>query len=609
METARMNKTPLLVAGSAAAAVAVLLILGAGGIALGILPVPGFLWNPLTGAKSPEHSASYYPEDTFMYAWLTLAPGDGQFEASKEIWDRFNEIPEFSVLYDEFREGFEDDVEYDFEDLKDWAGPDISVAIVAEDWDQDPEVALTVGVRDKGAAEDFLDEWLDYMDREEGANFEDDSYEGFDIWVDEYEDQAYGLSGDLLIFATSEDFLEEVIDGANGDLDDSLADSEAFQEARAALPERRFASLYLDSEAAWEGLSSELRWDDVDAGDSIPEWIAMSSAWGDRSVAVEVVTPSVLDHDLEFPDLNPPASLLPDDTLLLISAAFDTDLDRWRESLEGQRLSDVLGEDAVDDVNDAVESLEYELDAEGLPTAGPRSGFDYFIDLGIAVVDELTGVNLEEELFDHLEGGLSVAVWDIAFDEYGDIEEGPPVSLVTLLSYRSSGEDSLVDTFAELQELLEDEGGVRFDSVDVGTDRDAEIVDIGGDYSPGYVLSDGYVIIASTEDSLVETVELQRGLGDDLNANPEYERAIGLLPEDKHFLAYVDLNAIIRETDPEAFDLDVDLYSSDGRDAEKVDGQALLEESIGAAAATYTLGRQGEDGRDRYSVVLTLFPE
>ena len=595
-----------MIVGGAVAAIVVLLIAGMG---IGVVPVPGFIWSPLTGAKSPEHSASYYPSDTLMYAWLTLAPGGGQFDDSREIWNRFNEIPEFETLYDEFQEEFEEDVEYDFEDLKEWAGPDISAAIVVDDWDEDPLFALTVGVRNKGAAEDFLDDWLDYMDREEGADFEEDSYEGFDIWVDESEDQAYGFSGDLLVFATTQDFLEEVINGVNGDLEESLADGEDFQEARSALAERRFASLYLDSEAVWEGLSSELRWDDVDAGDSIPRWVTASSAWGDRSVSAELVTPSLLDHDLDFPDLNPPASFLPEDTILLVSAAFDPDLDRWRESLQEEGISDVMGEDAVDAINDAVESIEYELDARGLPTAGRRSGFDYFIDLVVAVVDEVTGVDLEEDLFDHLDGEISLAVWDIAFDEYGNIDEGPPVSLVTLLPYKASGEEALADTVEEFQEFIEDEGGVRFESVDVGADRDAEIMDVDVDYSPGYVLSDGHLIIASTEDTLVETAELQRGLGDDLNSNPEYERAMGHLSGDKHFLAYVNLNEIIRKSDPEAFDLDIDLNSYDAVDSEEVDGQALLEASIGAAAASYTLGKPGEDGRDRFAAVLTLFPE
>ena len=602
-----MNKTPLLIAGGAIGVVVVIVIVG---MALSVVPVPGFIWNPLTGAKSPEHSAGYYPANTLAYGWMTLAPSGGQFDDSKEIWDRLNEIPEFEDLYDEFKDKFEEDVESDFEDLKEWAGPDISAAIVVDDWDDGPLFALTMGVRDQGAAEDFIEDWLDYLERYEGADFESDSYEGFDTWVDEeYEGQAYGLSGDLLVFATTQDFLEEVIDGISGDVEETLADTESFQDARAALAERRFASLYVDSETAWREFSSEFGLDEADPQESVPEWIAVSSAWGDRSMTAELVMPSTLDHVLDMPDLKSPAGLLPEDTLLLISAAFDPDLDNWRESLQEVRISDIGGDDAVDAVNDAVESIEYEIDARGLPTANGRSGFDFFIDLGIAVVDEVTGVDLEEDLFDHLQGDVSLAVWDLAFDEYGDIAEGPPISLVTLLSYRASGEDDLADTIEKLQEFLEDEGGVDFESVDVGADRDAQIMDIDVDYSPGYVLNDGYLIFASTEDSLAETVELQGGGGDNLNSNSAYKRAVGHLPGNKHFLAYINLNEIIRESDPDAFELDVDLYSYDFANPRQLDGQPLFENSIGSAAASYTLGKGGEGGLDRYTTVLTLFPE
>ena len=212
-----MNKTLLLIV----AGVVVVVVLVVVGMALRVVPTPGFIWNPITGAKSPEHSASYYPADTLAYAWLTLAPGGGQFDNAQDIWDRFNQIPEFQELFEAFKEEFEEDVESDFEDLKDWAGPDISAAIVVEGRDDEMQFALTIGVRDKGDAEDFLEDWLAYIDREEGADFESDSYEGFDTWVDEYEDQAYGLSGDLLVLATTEDFLKVVIDGIKGDLNQS----------------------------------------------------------------------------------------------------------------------------------------------------------------------------------------------------------------------------------------------------------------------------------------------------------------------------------------------------------------------------------------------------
>ena len=247
------------------------------------------------------------------------------------------------------------------------------------------------------------------------------------------------------------------------------------------------------------------------------EWIVGSSAWVDRSLTSELVMPSISDDALDMPDLKSPAGLLPEKPLLLVSAAFDPDVDNWRESLQDQQTSDVWGDSPVDEMNLIAEAFEYEIDVKGLPRANRQSGLDFFIDLGIAVVDEVTGVDLEEDLFDYLEGDVSLAVWDLAFDGNADIgdldidhiDEGPPISLVTLLLYKGRSEDDLAGTIKEFQEFLEDEGGVSFESVDVGADRDAQIVDIDVDYSPSYVLNDGYLIFGSTKDSLAEIVELQ----------------------------------------------------------------------------------------------------
>ena len=578
------------------------------GVFSGIVPIPGFLWGALTGAKAPEHSASYYPDDTLAYAWITLAPGNGQFENSRDIWERLIDIPEFEDLYDEISEDFEDDTGINFEDLREWAGPDMSFAMAPEGRDGEQRFALSLGVRDNGAAEDFIDDLLDYLETEEGQDFDSDSYEGYDIWVSEYDDAAFGLSGDLLVLASNEDYLEEVIDGANGDIDDSLADDDYFQEARAALPENRFASVFFGLDTFLEDNASDVGLEEALETGLLPEWVAISSGWGDRAVFLEIIMPSTVEHQLEFPNLESPADALPEDTMFLLALAFDPNLDNWRDTLSEYEIAEVLGEDAAADIDEAPEALESMLGSGDLPEPGERPGFDYFIDLTVAAIDEAIGIDLEEEFFDQLEGNISLAVWDIAFDEYGDFADDEPLSLVTMLSYRSSGEEILADTMDELQEFVEDEGGISFDSVDVGGDMDAQIMDVDDDYTPGYVLNDGYLIFGSTEDSLQESVELQQGEGDSLDSNPEYRRALDLLPDDKHFLAFVNLNELIRQSDPEAFDSDLYFFPT-GDIAGDADQQEIWENSLGAAAASYTLGGQDGDGLVHYNIVLTLFPE
>ena len=64
--------------------VSVIVIAGIGaGAGLGVVPVPGFVWSSLTGAKPLEHSASYYPAETSAYIWLTLAPEGNNWATPK----------------------------------------------------------------------------------------------------------------------------------------------------------------------------------------------------------------------------------------------------------------------------------------------------------------------------------------------------------------------------------------------------------------------------------------------------------------------------------------------------------------------------------------------
>ncbi len=79
---------------------------------------------------------------------------------------------------------------------------------------------------------------------------------------------------------------------------------------------------------------------------------------------------------------------------------------------------------------------------------------------------------------------------------------------------------------------------------------------------------------------------------------------MGHLPDDKHFLAFVNLNEIIRQSHPFAYDF---LFNTPG--IRGVDVQAVFQTSIGSAAASYTLEKRDEGGLDRYAAVLTLFPE
>ena len=114
--------------------------------------------------------------------------------------------------------------------------------------------------------------------------------------------------------------------------------------------------------------------------------------------------------------------------------------------------------------------------------------------------------------------------------------------------------------------------------------------------------------MGSTDGALGGVVERQNGDADALSSDEEYLRAVGLLPEQRQFLGYVDVHSIVRQLEAE----DIGLSRAQRR---------VLEKSIGVVAMSsysphcldYSEGYQCElpAGAEvaRYTVVITLFPE
>ncbi len=593
------------VIGVIVAVIVIVVAIAAVGTWRGFIPVPGPLLALLVGAKEPEYSARYYPPDTLAYAWVTLTPMGGQFEDMRGIWERFNEFRDFRNLIDELRDDFEDETGIDFEtEVMPWVGPDASAAFIDFNMrDDEPIAAATISVRDDDAARDFLEQWLEYMEDEEGADFDGDSYKGFKIWADESEYQVYGLSKGFLVFATTESGLREVVDGIAGDTDRSLADSQDFKAARTALSERRFASVYVNYREALD-LIEDLDIDEIGftgigtMDGQEPEWIAASAAWFDRAVTVETVMPLGIDYPLEVVNLDDPASLLPADTLGFMAGAFDPDVDHWRTALAEYPLTEVLPyPELLDEINAGL--------AEMAPGGGPALADDATLadalDLGFDLAKDFTGIDLETDFFDHLSGQAILAVSDFDFDAVANDPAANAIDAVMMLSYRENGKDGLSDTMDEVAGLLEEDAGLEANSVDVGADDDATVFGLGFlgmmaggkiGYQPGYVLHDEYLTIGTTEDALATIVARQNGDGDSLSSDDEYRRATSHLDNGRQFLAYVDVQSIIGNLEADDLDLERGQYR-------------ILDEGLGVAAFSAGAGEHYSRG----VAVLTLFPE
>ena len=575
-----------------------------------------FFWDYLLPSSEPENNARYYPQNVVAYTWVTLNPGEGQRRHMLDMFDRLGELSEF----DDFRDRITDDLEsgtaIDFEnDIAPWVGYDLSAALVDVDLDRESvEFAATVGVRDEDAASRFLDNWLDYMDDETDADFDRDSHGDFSIWDDEEEFQVYALSDDLMVFATTRDLMEDTIDRIEGDSDRTLAASEDFQLARAALPDSRFASFYVDVDRALDlgdeivnpsipgGLGGDLltgdgilgdSMDDVCGGDMFdtPAWLAGSLGWIERGLVFELASPSI-DFGLpESPALTDVAETLPEDTVATFAVSFNPALDDWRSSLDRCDIADIFPDyDAI------VEEIAWNLgsDVYGQVEYRDDRTLADALDTGLLIVELALGIDLEEDLLDHLLGDAVLAVREFDFQDVAEDPEANPVEVMALLSYREGSEEYVADAMGDVSAEITDRTGADTNSVEVGEDARAyafQNLIAAGAYSPGYAIHDGYLTFGATESSLQATVEAQIEAADSLASNAEYRHAVAHLPEDRTMFGFVNINRIVTKIDR--------------RDAGLSRGQYELLSSLGATA----MSASSDGGHDRFTVTLTMFPE
>ena len=493
-------------------------------VILGVLAAidTGLIPRSLFRSDTPaEQSARYYPADVAAYAWVNLYAEGGQGEHRKDTWASLNEMPGFINWTNDLIDMADDESGIDFErDVAPWVGPEVSGAIAGVDLQSGVmEVAVTVDVMDADAAADFLRKWTAYMEDSNGVDFDRGSEGDFRTWVDEDGYQAYALSDDLLVFATTEDMLEDVMWYAAEERGRTLADDENFVEARAALPSERFASFYVsteDTEDITSGLSLALG-----VGASLvdgPDWTAGSIAFVERGLAMQMVTPRTSQDSLARVISTDVAELLPEDTLGLLALGFEPDLDNWRGVLAEYEITD----DSFPGIADVIRDVAADLDIEGIDW-GRLTQAD-LLNLGLAYVRQTTDIDLERDVFDHLNGDAIVALREFDVDTLGGIDG------FALLSYRPGGEKALEDVVEDVIGLAEPSFG------------DAPL-------SIPYMLDDGYLTIATTEEALDTIADLQSGQGGNLASADEYQRTVGHLPSEQTMLAYVDLQSILRQFD------------------------------------------------------------
>ena len=539
-------------------------------------------WRVQTSERSTssmaraEASASYYPDDAVAYAWLTLAPSGDQAEDMMNLVEGFYEFEGIREVVSAAEEMLLAATGSDFEDFGAWMGTEMSAAAF-DLGDGEFGVAATVGVGDREAADEFLMSWIEQRESQGSASFERYMVGDDAIWVGDGNEwmgeEAYARVGDLLMFATDRDLLGDVLDRVGGANPRTLATDRKFLEARSAAPDRRFASVYLDY-GRMSGLMGSGSGVGVCSGElfAAPDWLMASAGRVDRGLVIDLVTPDVTSWWTDTSG-DATAAVVPADALGFVSIGFDPDIDHWRE---------VLGECEIAALLPDGELFGRPLDENGTRLDDGATLADA-LDLVLGIVDGGVGLDLEEDLFDHLSGELVVMAR--GSDMGADSVEGAAV-----VSYRFGREDTLAETLDTLVGRIAPLGAAAKE-VDVGAENAGWMIEGRQPFSFGYVLHDGYLTFGTTVEALEAIVAVQGGERDRLADTDEYRRTVGHISYAPQLLAYLDLERIIGKLDLDDMGFDNGLYE-------------VLSEGMSAVAIG--VGIDGDYSRATF--VLSLFP-
>ena len=473
----------------------------------------------LRGMSRPgEATARFLPANTQVYISVNLRPGPEQMGLARNVIDRL-QTDDFLDRRDDLLDDAEDETGIHLlDDVTSWIGTDVSLALLDAGPDR-LEWVLLAQVNDRESAVDFIDDLADFLEDELNTEFVADRRRGVDLWVTG-EDLAVALTGEYMLMADSEDTIDEMLDNLESPPSRPLGDSRAFLEARESLPAERVMFMFVQAEDVLEtlvdavGLYEEEEEEVLrQAQRNTPEYVAASASFVDNGIRFELVgeTPSRAFTLDGVNRLNSPEAL-PMDTLVLFSA--------------------VGVDQAWEELRDSIENLDPDS----------QNDFEGFLE---DVEDEL-GVDLERDVIDALTGEVAFALLP---SDLGGFLGGSPASGVVegLLLAGVRDARSIMNALDTFADALEDEGfDIDRDSLgeyEVVTTRADDI--LGGDYEPGYVVTEEWAVVGSNFDGLEVFYEAVSGETGTLGSKAEFRELTEAVPEPLHYLLYADIAGVL----------------------------------------------------------------
>ena len=492
-------------------------------------------------SRPGEATAEFFPSNTMAYASINLRPGVGQIDKAIEFGDLLR-TDEFTDEEEDLLDDVEEETGiHPLDDVTSWLGTDISFAILDVDEDEGlVEWVLMAQVSDEDEAADFVEKLRDYLEDELYTDFDEDEIGGAEAWIADDEDVAIALTGDYLLVADSEDTIEDMLDNMDSTPDRSLAEDEQFMAAREALPEGRLMFTYLSMEDILDlsdvavDLVNELGVSDSWIVDNAPEYVAASVSFIDKGVRVDVISDAAIsslsiDSDTDLRS----AEVVPEDTLFLLSYAGVTDA--WDELRDTLEESDPY---AAEDLDEFLEDIEDE-----------------------------TGIDVEEDVMESLTGEVALAI--LPGDVSISTSDGELVGLLQAVFLAGLDDPSgIEDAMEELVELIEDEGYDtgsesigNYDAVILDMDQFDEDVIEG--YEAGYVITDDWLAVGTTVDSLDSFFDAYEGGASSLSSGDKFSGLVDMAPAPLHFLAMADVAGILEMVVDGLDEYDLEDYEED----------------------------------------------
>ena len=474
-------------------------------------------------SRPGEATAEFIPSNALLYSSINLRPGMGQIDRAIEVGDLLR-TDDFTDESDDLLEDVEDETGIHLQDdVTPWLGTDVTFAILDVDEDEGLfEWVLMVQISDVDEAIDFVEKLLPYLEDELYTDFDDQEIGNVDGWIADDEDVAIAVSEDYLFFADSEDTIEDMLDNIDSPPTRSLAEDKQFIAAREALPEGRVMFVYAQIEDSLDEIEDAVDpYGDAETvwnwfASNTPEYMAASMSFIDKGVRFDMVSEAATSSLSADSETNlRSAEVVPADTLFLLSYAGVTD--------------------AWDELRDTLEESD--------PYAS--EDFDEFLD----DLEDETGIDLERDVIESLGGEVSLAIMPgdlrISFD---DEELEGVIDAIFLASLEDPA--GIEDAMESLTDLIEDEGYDTddesigdYDAVTLKMDQFGE--DALEDYEPGYMITDDWLVLGTTVESLELFNDAAEGNADSLNSADKYSDLVELAPVPLHLLMYADVSEII----------------------------------------------------------------